>query len=874
MIFYKFPTHCCAVCLLSALAASCSTTSGLPEGELLYTGQKSITYSDSPQPSRKSRKAAKTSADSTGVITAVADAVKAVDKLFSGEGSEVGTSASERGQREAPESLGISQPRQTTDAAAMRHWQATREEVEAVLAYAPNNAIFGSSSLHWPVQPGLWLYNALVGREHGLGHWIYKVFATRPVLVSQVSPELRARVAQNTLQGYGYFRARVGSEVLPEPGNARRAKVAYNVAVGPLSRLDSIAYKGFPAGIDSILHSPGAEKSSLLKRGDPFSAAVLQAEQQRIDALLREQGYFYHQASHTTFRADTLERAARVWLQVVPAPSMPARAARPWVIGDTYVALRRSATDSLTHVIRRAGSSRLRAQGQPHTRSRRAGKFSSGAAGRRLQGVRTFSFSGEKIPLRPGLITRAISHRSGNLYRLSDQQATLSQLSALGVFAGLDVSYMPRDTSQTCDTLDLYVQTVMDKPYDVSLEMNATYKSNQQLGPGANFSLSKRNAFGAAEKVSLSVFGSYEWQTGSGRAGGNGLLNSYELGTQLSLWFPRLLAPGARRLRRGTTSSTEFAVGVDWKNRSGFFNLLSYTLGATYKWSRHGGTVQHELTPLGLEYNKIFHTSPTFDSIMDVSPALYVSMRDQLVPYAGYTFTYTSSGVHRNPVWVQLSLKEAGGLTSCFYRLGGKRFDASGKRLLGVPFAQFLKLTAEARENIKLSDGLRLATRLYVGMVQGYGNASRAPYADQFFVGGAGSIRGFTVRTLGPGAYRPKQARYSYLDQTGDVRLEANAELRMRLLGSLHGAAFLDAGNVWLLRSDPTRPDAKLTLRTLRNIALGTGLGLRYDLDFLVLRFDVGVPLHAPYSTGRCGFFNVEKTGRNLAYHFAIGYPF
>ena len=173
-----------------------------------------------------------------------------------------------------------------------------------------------------------------------------------------------------------------------------------------------------------------------------------------------------------------------------------------------------------------------------------------------------------------------------------------------------------------------------------------------------------------------------------------------------------------------------------------------------------------------------------------------------------------------------------------------------------------------------MAPNINIATRLFGGVIYSYGNSEAAPYTDQFYVGGANSIRAFTVRSLGPGAYRPKNSKYSYMDQTGDVKLEANAELRARLVGDLHGAIFLDAGNVWTLRHDAKRPGAQLTASTIKNIALGTGVGLRYDLDFLVIRFDVGIGLHAPYATSKSGFYNIERFKDGLGLHFAIGYPF
>ena len=141
-------------------------------------------------------------------------------------------------------------------------------------------------------------------------------------------------------------------------------------------------------------------------------------------------------------------------------------------------------------------------------------------------------------------------------------------------------------------------------------------------------------------------------------------------------------------------------------------------------------------------------------------------------------------------------------------------------------------------------------------------------------MGGANSVLGFTIRTIGTGSYRSNDSKYSYIDQTGDIKLEANAELRAHLFGSLYGATFIDAGNVWLLREDTNRPGGRLSASTLKNIAVGTGVGLRYDLGFLILRFDLGIGLHAPYKTSRSGFYNLEKFKDGLVFHFAIGYPF
>lgn len=820
-----------AALLLVALAA-CSTTKHLPEGEQLYTGIAEINYGDKP---RKAPKGSTAQRDSAGVITSIGESIAAIDDLLEGR-----TQVASVPQK--PDTKALSREEKKKFEAAYEAEKAAFEtaqtEVDAVLAYPPNNALFGSSSLRSPFPFGLWMYNALVTKQGGAGRWLFKHFATQPVLVSNVAPQVRARVATNTLHNYGYFGGRVTPRVLTQR-NPRKAKIAYEVEAGKLYRLDSVEYRNFPARADSLLRATHSKR--LLHKGDAFSVVNLSDEQLRIEQLFREHGYYYYTAAHTTYTADTLRRPGYVQLRVQPDPLRPDRVRHPWYIGQTFITMRKVEREPLTKTTTQRGY--------------------------------TFSYNGDKMPLRAGMWRRAMGHRRGDTFRLSYSKFATEKINALGVLSSYDINYVPRDTSATCDTLDIYITAVLDKRYDSSFEMNATMKSNQQVGPGMAFSLARRNAFRGAEKILFNVFGSYEWQTGAGRDGGNSLLNSYELGTELAFEFPRFVLPFVGRRHLRFPASTKFALNGDWKNRAGFFNLVSVGLSATYNWHKRP-TALHELALLNFDFDKLLHTTADFDAIMRDNPTLAVSMRDQFIPSVGYTFTYTSSAKHRNPMRLQLSVKEAGNLASAIYAATGRTLDTPDKTIFKSPFAQFVKGTAEASANFKLSSRLRLATRAFGGVVYSYGNSTRAPYSEQFYTGGANGVRAFTVRSIGPGAYRSDNSKYAYIDQTGDVKLEANVELRAQLFGSLYGAAFLDAGNVWLLRNDPMRPSGRFSMSNLHRVAVGTGGGLRYDLDFLVLRFDVGVPLHAPYNTGRSGWYNIPRLGRSLAYHFAIGYPF
>ncbi len=199
------------------------------------------------------------------------------------------------------------------------------------------------------------------------------------------------------------------------------------------------------------------------------------------------------------------------------------------------------------------------------------------------------------------------------------------------------------------------------------------------------------------------------------------------------------------------------------------------------------------------------------------------------------------------------------------------------KKLFGTPFSQFVKGQVQLVWNHRLipkSDHW-LVTRVLLGAEHAYGNSSEVPYSEQFYIGGANSIRAFTVRSIGPGSYRvPRDQVNGYFDQTGTFKFEMNAEYRFPIAGDLHGAAFIDSGNIWLLKNDPLRPGGKLNGRTfLKDLALGTGAGLRYDMDMLVVRLDVGYGLHTPYSDGTGHYFNVPFK-KAFALHLAIGYPF
>ncbi len=821
-----------ALILLASLLTACSTTDKLPEGETLYTGIKSVNYVDQGDDYR--RGSAKYEG---GVIVSIADAVDRVTDIL--EGKQPQATDTDDEVDPTPQQRDSIKKAQTQEAEVL---ETVREELDAVFAYPPNNSFFGSSYYRTPLPIGLWAYNAWGDKKKGLGRFLYKTIGSEPVLISTVNPETRVKVAGNVLRNYGYFNNQVDFSLEQPKSGKPKAKINYNVLTGKVWRIDSVEYRGFTGRADSLIQA--SRSDSYLQRGVPFSAITLSNEQSRIATMLRNEGYYYYQASTATYQADTVATPYKVQLRMQPQATLPPRLMKQWYIGHINFTILWEQGDTIQHELPMLGD------------------------------IGTYYYSGgSRPPIKVGAVLRNMLHRRGQLYRYRDQQITEQLLSGMGVFSQTNMRYAARDTTAACDTLDLYFSAVMDKRYSTDFEVNVTERNSDRIGPGASLALKKKNAFRGAELLSFQIYGSYEWRTNLEKDQGNDFVNSYEVGTELSLELPRFVFPGMSPRKLRFPASTNFTLSADWLNRSGYYNLFSFGTSLTYTW-RKNFTSRHEFTPISLTYDKLLHTTADFDSIMDASPSLAVSMQDQLVPAMQYTYAYTSPRSKRNPITWQLTIKEAGAITSGIFAMTGKKFSEKDKKIFNNPFAQFIKVTSELHKSFKLGTNSSLVTRVMGGIAYSYGNSDVVPYSDQFYVGGANSVRAFTIRGVGPGRFIKRGRKYSYMDQTGDFKLEGNIELRFPLFGSLGGALFVDAGNVWLIRDDDSRPGGTLHLSDLvSDLALGTGAGLRYDLDFIVVRLDMGVALHDPSST-RSGYFDTGSFSDRFAFHFAIGYPF
>ena len=717
------------------------------------------------------------------------------------------------------------------------------EEVKSALEYAPNGSIAGSSSLRG-LPLGLWWYNSLHNSKSRLGKWFFNTFAKEPVLLSKVNPELLADVATNILKYYGYFNGNVEADIIPSKRNARKAKVSYKITLGEPFRFDSISYRNFSQNADSIIHSRWDGR--LLHPGEQFNAAAMENERTRLSNLLRNNGHYYFQPEFINFLADTINRPGYANIRIQPISQLPQQANDVRRIGNVTIQV---LDNNMGALAQREKADTIKRRNI------------------------TYIYYGKKIPVRAGVLMRNIQIRPGELYSQEKQQNAIKRLSQMNIFNNFRLNLIPREGT---DLLDLNIITRLDKPYDFTFELNATSKSNNQIGPGCKISLAKRNLFRGGETLKLTLTGLYEWQTDDKIQGRPAVVNTWEIGADLSLHFPRLYFPIVHRRYLRMPATTSFRIFADEMNRSGFFRMIQAGGDAIYKIKSHS-TTTHTITPFRLTYDMLLSTTEKFDKLIADNRAIRNSFRDQFIPAMQYSYTYDNTNTsHRHKSEVDISITSAGNITSLLFAAFGKPLDQKNKSIFGNPYAEFLKATTELRQLWKIDRNQYIATRIMTGAIYSYGNSEYAPYSEQFYIGGSNSLRAFTVRSVGPGSYRPDNINsYTYLDETGTLKLELNAEYRFRIVSDLHGALFIDAGNIWLLKEEKDRPGGEFRFSTFaEQIALNTGVGIRYDLGVLVLRLDFGFGLHAPYETGRSGYFNLNPFKDGFAWHFAIGYPF
>ena len=381
----------------------------------------------------------------------------------------------------------------------------------------------------------------------------------------------------------------------------------------------------------------------------------------------------------------------------------------------------------------------------------------------------------------------------------------------------------------------------------------------------------------------IKLRGAYE--AVSGLQGGYNHEDYTELGAEATINFPRFLFPFlSNDFRRKIRATTEFGVQYNYQIRPEFSRIIA-SASWSYKWGLQRQRAQHRIDLLDINYLYMPSISQEFrDKYLnnEQNYILKYNYDDRLIVRTGYSYTYNSAGqalmnnaIIGNSYSIRFNFESAGNLLYAFAKMTNMKKNEDGEySLLSIPFAQYVKGDFDFAKNVVIDNRNSIAFHVGAGIAVPYGNATIVPFEKRYFSGGANSVRGWSVRDLGPGVF-PGDG--NFMNQSGDIKLDANIEYRTRLFWKFRGAVFVDAGNIWTLRDYKDQPGGKFEFNKFyKQIAVAYGLGLRLDLDFFVLRFDGGMKAVNPVYNNRKEHFPIihPKFSRDFAFHFAVGYPF
>ena len=714
-----------------------------------------------------------------------------------------------------------------------------KDHIFSSINVKPNNPLY-SPYYRTPFPIGLWVYNHWDEKSKGLKGWLYKKLVARPVLISRVRPQTRVNMIDQVLQDNGYFDSKSKYSLDYSKKNPKKAKILYEIDLKKPYKLGNITYLNDDSNLDHLIDSI-AMADSYLKPGNRYCADSLNSVRITIANELRNRGYYYFRPEFIEYLADSVTQKGVINMQMIKSANTPNKAFTRYIAGEVTVTV-----ENFT------------GEGVPDTTITRNCTL----------------IKKQPVHINDDLIPSCIRWRKGRPFRVGNMDLIQMYLARTGIFSNISMQALPTDSisEDGQGVINLEVNCTLDKPIELKVEAKGTTKTNSFIGPGIGLGIKHKNIFGGGEQLSGDLSASYEWQTGKGNAYKNSDFNSYDVELDVSLAFPRLLAPRFIDRARRYLNWTRFSIGGEFLNRPNFFKMARVSTEMTWEWHSRRYS-QHKFTPLKITYSNLLSTTHAFDSAFVYNRAIAMSFQDVFIPQMNYTYTLDRTIGNNSFMW-SISATEAGNIAYCLWRAFGVK--KGEMNIMGTPFSQFIKAQTQLVWTRRLFGEHKLVGRVLVGAAYAYGNSSEVPYMEQFYIGGSNSLRGFAVRSIGPGKYHQDYNGYnSYYDQTGTFKFETNWEYRFPLVGYLKGAAFLDAGNVWLLKDDTYRPGGKLTARDFfKELALSTGLGLRFDMGMIVLRADLGIALHAPYDTSKKGYFNIPKFKDGLAFHIAIGYPF
>lgn len=708
--------------------------------------------------------------------------------------------------------------------------------VVSITDHKVNNAVFNYRVLP-PIR--LWVYNYIKpDPEKKFKTWLNKTLASDPILLSDVNPDLRAAKIENNLFDKGYFHSKAWAEIDTSSRNRHKAKVSYFVALSPQVFYNEIVTDTLQDHIDTLISTD--KFMTEISPGDPYSLDKITASREGLSRRIQNSGYYFFNPDFIDLKADTTVEKYRMNLLIGKKKNLPHTVTSIYTINNILIK-NLAVTDSVVL--------------NPDTTYYEEIKIIS---------------SGDKI--KSEVLVNTLKLRKGDIYSYSAYQSTLSSLNNLGVFKYINISLQQNKTDSLTNLLDVTIDLIKANNIMADFEANVVSKSSGYIGPQIEVGVSHLNTLHGAERLRVGLTGGFEWQWGTKSESQLGTY-SYQFGINSGLTLPRIsipFVPPKKNQLLMQRTSVNFDLSI--LNRVAYYKMLSAKPNLQYQWSRTSN-IQHSFYPVYVNSVNLLATTPEFDSVVNENIYIKKSFEEQFIMGPRYEFSFNNTLKTRpNNFLFQAGIFTSGNVLDL---IAGAGKDESERpyHFLNNIYSQFVKLTTDIRY-YRNGYNKSLALRVYAGIGMPYGNSAALPYVEQFFSGGAYSVRGFTARYLGPGSYHEDAS--GYIDQSGDIKLESNIEFRFSMSKLVKGALFVDVGNIWLVNEDPSRPGANFNPGTFLNqLAVSTGFGLRFDFNFFVLRTDFGVPMRNPYPVdNRYWLVGTGNRYGGTLFHLAIGYPF
>ncbi|WP_194086711.1 BamA/TamA family outer membrane protein [Maribellus luteus] len=726
-----------------------------------------------------------------------------------------------------------------------------KDEAKSFIRQKENYKILGFVKFY------LILYN--MSSKKKTDDWLKRI-GEAPQLYDEVMTDRSKEQLKQYLDNKGYYRADITSG-LDLKDKKKKAKLTFNIETGERYTINDVRYHFATPKLEEIFKKDSM--SLQFKRGVPFDIYDLQKQQERIVKLYRDKGYFYFSKNQVRYKADTTQLEKRVALDLY--------------IGET----RNSQVDS-TKILRPYYFNNFYYSIIPGT----APNLSQGKAANVF--ADTLEWDNARLFLAPSiyypanLFRRTTQMQSGDLYNATDVENTFNALNRLRQFRYVDIQFEEAADNPYSNLLDCNVRLSPLSKQSISLDLEGTNTSGN-LGVAGNIYYQHRNLFRGAEVFQIRLKGAVERMQRQVDNGSESF-NTREFGIENSLNIPKLLGPGKFiRSFEKNLPKTVLNMGFNYQRRPEYTRTIT-NLRFGYDW-KTSQNFSHLWNLMDVNFVHLFEFDQAFiDSIQD----LYIksSFTDHFIFATNYSLVYNNQhlGVKSNYTYARLNVESAGNSLWALSKITGrsKYQDPNYEnslieyyRYLGTPFAQYLKADIEVRRAIEIDQYNSIVGRAFFGIGFPYGNSGLLPFEKQYFAGGANGIRAWQVRSLGPGNYKAPDGFYP--NQSSDLKIEANLEYRYNLIGRMEGALFLDAGNIWAINKYYKREGVRFHINEFyKQIAVGTGTGFRFNLNYFILRFDLGMKLRDPSAeAGKRWIIGTRKlTGDDFNLNFAIGYPF